>query len=108
MAWLIVVVLPLAAMLLGVAVAYRLGPRLGIDMKRLTPANKRRLAVMLTLGGVVALLIVWALSTDRVAIGVGLLLAVTVLPEFVLVPVRIKRARRKAAESRAARLLDRQ
>jgi hypothetical protein len=87
MAWLIVVVLFFAAMLLGVVVAYRLGPRPGIDMQRLTPAKKRRLAVMLTVTGIVALAIVWALSTDHVAIGIGALLAVAILPEFVLVPL---------------------
>jgi hypothetical protein len=69
-------------MLLGVLVAYREGPRMGIEMKHLTPAKKRRLAVMLMVGGGVALLIVWALSTDHIAIGIGLLFAVTVLPEF--------------------------
>ena len=94
-------------MLLGVAIAYRFGPRMGIDLQRLTPTKKRRLAVMLTVTGIVALAIVWALSTDHVAIGVGLLLAVTVLPEFVLVPLRIKRAHRKAEQSRAARSLGR-
>jgi hypothetical protein len=107
MAWVAVAVLFVASMLLGVAIAYRVGPRLGIDMRRLTPAKRRRLAVMLTVGGAFAMVIVWALSTHHVAIGIGLLLAIMVLPDLVLVPLRIKRARRKAQESRAARLSDR-
>jgi ABC-type transport system involved in cytochrome bd biosynthesis fused ATPase/permease subunit len=103
MVWIVIVLLFAASMLLGVAAAYRFGPRMGIDMQCLTPAKKRHLAIMLSAGGAVALLIVWALATGHVAIGIGLLLAVTVLPELVLVPLRIKRARRKAEESRAAR-----
>jgi hypothetical protein len=99
MAWIIVVLLFAASMLLGVAVAYRFGPRMGIDMQRWTPMKKRRLAVMLTACGAIALLIAWARSSGHVAIGIGLLLAVMVLPELVLVPLRIKRARRKAEES---------
>jgi Na+/H+-dicarboxylate symporter len=58
---------------------------------------------MLSVGGIIGLLIVWALATNHVAIGIGLLLATTILPELVLVPLRIKRARRKAEESRATR-----
>jgi hypothetical protein len=103
MAWIAVVVLFIASMLLGVAIAYRLGPRVGVDMQRLTPAKRRHLTIMLTVVGVIALLVVWALGTGHVAIGIVVLLAVMVLPEFVLVPLRIKRARRKAEASRAAR-----
>jgi hypothetical protein len=40
----------------------------------------------LAVTGAVTLLIVWALSTGHIALGIGVLVAVMVLPEFVLIP----------------------
>jgi hypothetical protein len=99
----IVVVLFVALMLLGVAFAYRLGPRVGIDMRALSPAKKRRLAIMLTVTGAVALLILWALSRGHIAPGIGVLVAVMVLPEFVLIPLRITQSRKRAEAAGARR-----
>jgi H+/Cl- antiporter ClcA len=104
MGWIIVVVVAIVCTLLGVALAYRLGPRVGLDMHpRLTPAKKRRLAIMLTITVAVALLIVWALGTGHTALGISVLLAVMILPEFVLIPMRITRSRRRADAARARR-----
>jgi|NGEPerStandDraft_6_1074524.scaffolds.fasta_scaffold386908_1 hypothetical protein len=103
MAWIIVGVLWVGAVLLGVLLAYRLGPRMGVNMQRLTPAKKRNLAIMLTITGGVALLTAWALGTGHIALGIGVLLAVMILPEFVLIPLRIRRSRRRAEAARADR-----
>jgi hypothetical protein len=103
MDWIIVVVLFVASMLIGVAVAYRLGPRMGIDVRRLTPSKKRRLAIMLLVSGAVSLLIVWALGTGHTALGIGTLIGALVVPEFVLVPLRIRQSRQRADATRARR-----
>jgi hypothetical protein len=103
MGWIIVVVVFIASMLLGVALAYRFGPRMGVDMQRLTPAKKRKLIVWLAVSGAVALLIVWALSTGHIALGIGVLVAAMILPEFVLIPLRIRRSRQRGEAARARR-----
>jgi hypothetical protein len=57
---------------------------------------------MSVVGGVAA----GSFAAGRPAIGIGLLVAIFVLPEFVLMPMRIRRSRaaaEKAREARAAR-----
>jgi hypothetical protein len=46
---------------------------------------------------------VWAISSGRGALGIGVLIAVYILPEFVLIPLQIRRSQRRAAEARARR-----
>jgi hypothetical protein len=103
MEWVVVVLLYVGVMLFGMAVVSRLGPRMGINMQRLTPAKKRKLTVWLTVSGAVGLLVVWSLSTGRIALGIGVLVAVMVLPEFVLIPLRIRRSRQRGEAARARR-----
>jgi hypothetical protein len=54
---------------------------------------------MSVVGGVAA----WAFATGHAAIGIGVLVAVYVLPEFVLMPLRIRRSRAAAQGARNAR-----
>jgi hypothetical protein len=103
MAWIIVVALFVGSMLLGIAFVYRVGPRMGINMQRLTPARKRKLYFWLAISAAVGLVTASALSTGRIALGVGILVAVMILPEFVLVPLRIRRSRQRAEAARAGR-----
>jgi hypothetical protein len=68
------------------------------------PPERRRLfvafiAVNLAFTGVC----VWAFATGRPAIGIGLLVAVYVLPNLILIPFRIRDSNRRAREARARR-----
>jgi ABC-type phosphate transport system permease subunit len=45
----------------------------------------------------------WAFATGRPGIGIGVLIAAYVLPEFVLMPLRIRRSRAAAEAARSAR-----
>jgi hypothetical protein len=56
-------------------------------------------ATLVMIGAVEA----WAFSTHHAAVGVAVLIAVVVVPEFVVIPLRIRRARRSAEHSRARR-----
>jgi hypothetical protein len=71
---------------------------------RALPPGKRR---MVWLGMAVTLVIgvvpVWLIVTGHAAIGIALLVAFYILPEFVLVPLRIRRSRRAAEAARARR-----
>jgi hypothetical protein len=49
----------------------------------------------------------WAFATGRGQLGVILLVAIFILPEFIIVPLRIVTSRRRAAEARARRLAER-
>ena len=78
--------------------------RRGHTTPRDLPPAKRRL---LWLGMAVALLVTlacaWAFATGRPAIGIGVLVAFYILPELVLVPLRIRRSRRAGDAARARR-----
>lgn len=52
---------------------------------------------------VVALIAPWLIVSGHPAVGIGLLVALLVLPNFVTVPLRIRRARQRAEASRAQR-----
>ena len=57
------------------------------------------MAVTLVIGVVPA----WLLVSGHAAIGIALLVAFYILPELVLVPLRIRRSRRTAEAARARR-----
>lgn len=68
------------------------------------PTRKRRIII----AGVVAYSLIWLAatylgSTGHGLLGIGILAGVGILPEFVIVPLTIKRANRVAAEARAKR-----
>ena len=58
------------------------------------PANRRLFCLTMGAGLVKAAFEIWAFSTHHAAVGVAALVAFFVLPEFVLIPVRINRSRR--------------
>jgi hypothetical protein len=93
-----------AALVVGYRLAIRVGGRLGLKTPRDLPVRKRRrLWLVLAAAAGISLVSAWAISSGRSALGVGVLAAVYILPEFVLVPLRVRRSRRRAAESRARR-----
>jgi membrane protein YdbS with pleckstrin-like domain len=73
-------------------------------MSRDLRTGKRR-AVWLSMA--VALVIAagcgWAFTHGHAAVGIAVLVAFYVLPEFVLIPLRIRRSRRAADAARARR-----
>ena len=58
---------------------------------------------IVTAWAIVSAVAVWALGEGHTAVGIGLLVGVFILPEFVLVPIHITQSRRRAAEARARR-----
>lgn len=78
--------------------------KVGINtLSETTPPARRLFWLSMGAGLVIAAFEVWAFSTHHAAVGVAVLIAVFVLPEFVLIPLRIRRSRRAAEVSRARR-----
>ena len=69
----------------------------------LPPAKRRIIWVCLAVTLVVAAFCGWAFANGHAAIGIAVLVAVYVLPEFVLLPFRIRRSRQAAEAARARR-----
>ena len=66
--------------------------------------EKRRVFWLFMAGAVVVTaMCAWAFASGHAAIGIAVLVAVYVLPEFVLLPLRIRRSRRAAEAARARR-----
>ena len=59
--------------------------------------------VILAVTWLIAAVCIWAFTTGRPAIGIGVLIAFYMLPTLVLMPVRVRRSQRRAAEARARR-----
>jgi hypothetical protein len=77
-------------------VVMRFMRRRGYTTPRDLPPNKRRLLWLgLALALLVTLVCAWAFATGHPAIGIGVLVAFSILPEFVLVPIRFRRSRRR-------------
>lgn len=99
----IVVIVSVAGVWLGTKLASRTGAR---GLKDL-PAEQRRRA-RLTIGALLAIYVpatavsVWALTSGHVGVGIAVLVAAFVLPDFVVVPLRVRRSRQvaKATERR--------
>ena len=68
------------------------------------PPDKRRM-FWLSLAAAVAITVVcaWAFASGHAAIGIAVLVTFYVLPEFVLLPLRIRRSRRAAEVARTRR-----
>jgi hypothetical protein len=68
------------------------------------PRDRRRVFWLMTgLTAAVAGVCVWALAAHHAAVAIGVLVAVYVLPGLALMPVRIRRSRKRADAARAAR-----
>jgi hypothetical protein len=98
------VVMVLVAGGVGYWASNALLPKFGLQAPRQQPPAKRR-AFRLFLGVslVIAAVVGWAFSTGHAGIGVAVLIVCFVLPEFVLIPLHIRRSRRAAERSRARR-----
>jgi hypothetical protein len=72
-------------------------------MRELPLARRRLFWLSICAGAVIAAFETWALNTHHGAVGIAVLIAFFVLPEFVLVPFRIRRSRRAAEVSRKRR-----
>jgi hypothetical protein len=78
--------------------------KIGIKTLGEQPSRNRRLFLLsMSAGLVIAAFEAWAFSTNHAAVGVAVLIAFFVPPEFVLIPLRIRRSRRAAKLSRARR-----
>jgi len=78
--------------------------KIGIKTLGEQPSRNRRLFLLsMSAGLVIAAFEAWAFSTNHAAVGVAVLIAFFVLPEFVLTPLRIRPSRRAAKLSRARR-----
>jgi predicted CDP-diglyceride synthetase/phosphatidate cytidylyltransferase len=89
-----------AATVLGLWLGSRLARRLGYEAGL---RARLRAWAMVALCTAVTSFAVWELTHDEPAIGLAVLVVFLVLPELVLVPLRIKRSRRAADEARARR-----
>jgi hypothetical protein len=94
----------LVCVALGLWLGNVLARRTGIPTIGEMP-GRRRVVVVLTVLCVsgVALFAAWLITHGQPTIGIAILVAVFVLPNLVLLPLRLRRARRRAEEARAAR-----
>lgn len=98
------VVIVLVAGGVGYWASHALLPKFGLQAPREQPPAKRRmLGLFLGVSLVIAAVVGWAFSTGHAGIGVAVLIVCFVLPEFVLIPLHIRRSRRAAERSRASR-----
>ena len=106
-ALLIVFALLVISVVVGGWLGTKLASRMGTNrLAELNPQEKRRaytrLGVLLAIYVPATAVSVWALTSGHVGIGIAVLVAAFVLPDFVIVPLRIRRSREaaRAAESR--------
>jgi hypothetical protein len=91
---------------LGNACLRKLGHKtLAETLAEMPRRARRHLWLSMLVGLAIASVVGWAFSSHHGAIGVAVLVALFILPEFVLVPLRIRRSRRAAETSRARRTL---
>jgi hypothetical protein len=69
----------------------------------LPPEQRRMFWLFITAAVVITAVCAWAFASGHAAIGIAVLVAFYVLPEFVLLPLRIRRSRRPAEAARARR-----
>jgi hypothetical protein len=101
----------IAAMVITVAVvagtvwfSSRYWSRIGLMRPGDLPPGKRRNFWLIVVGSSLPALIGGiAIADGHPALGIAVLIAAFVLPEFVLMPIRIRRSRRVADEARARR-----
>lgn len=96
------VVISGAAAALGIWLGIRIARRAGMRTD-MPPAKRTRFVVMMvaTLG--IGLFAAWAITNGHAVVGIGVLVAFYVLPNLVLIPVRIRQANQRAEEARARR-----
>jgi hypothetical protein len=66
-------------------------------------SRQRAFWAVMTASSILVAVVAWALTTGHAAIGIGLLAAAFVLPEFVRVPLRVRRSRLRAEQARRER-----
>jgi Zn-dependent membrane protease YugP len=89
---------------LGLWLANELARRVGLPT--FTDLSvRRRVIVVASIAGTtaVALFAAWTIANGQPAVGIALLVAVFVLPELIVLPIRVRRARRRADVARGAR-----
>jgi hypothetical protein len=91
-----------AAGALGIWLGMRLSRRVGAGADA-RPAIRTRTLVMLILMTLPALVAAWLIATGHAAIGIGILIAVFVIPNLIEIPIRIRQSNRRAREARARR-----
>jgi hypothetical protein len=104
MAYVVSALLIVAAGFAGVWLAVRLGPRVtGKSLRDIPPDRQRMALLMFAVMLAVAVVVAWSFISGHPAIGIALLVIFYVLPNFVTVPIRIRRSRRLAEEARERR-----
>ena len=72
-------------------------------LRGLPPGQRRLFWLMMALTLVIGVVPAWLLVNGHAAIAIALLVAFYILPEFVLIPLRIRRSRRAAEAARVRR-----
>jgi hypothetical protein len=89
-----------AGYFLGVVLLRRFGTRTAREL----PGSRRAVANLILITFIAAgLLAAWAITHSHTALGVGVLIVVFVLPEFVLIPLHLKQSRRKVSATETRR-----
>jgi hypothetical protein len=95
--------LPATALVVALGLAATFVVYLVLRRRGQTEAVGRSFWLMMAGMSLVVGISAWALTSGRPALGIGLLVATLVLPELVLLPLRIRRSRAAAEAAREAR-----
>jgi hypothetical protein len=80
---------------IGFSLAVWVGPKVGVDTRRLVRGGRPPTSMLMLVAMVViAIFVAWAIARGHVAVGIGLLLAFLLLPEGILVMCK-RRSRRR-------------
>jgi hypothetical protein len=95
------VVITLVAVIAGTRVGLHVGRRFGLKTPSDLPPDQRRRLYLVMAGSVIpALAAGLAIASGHPGVGIAILVVIFVLPEFVWLPLVIRRSRRQAEESR--------
>ena len=87
---------------LGLWLGMRFAHKMGIKAD-VPPARRARSLVVLGAMLALGLLAAWAITNGHAAVGIGILVAIYVVPILVMIPVRIRQSNQRAREARARR-----
>ena len=97
--------LTLAFLAGGIWLGLRISRRMGHKSAReISPRLRRLMAVTLLVSFAFAVAVAVSFAAGKPGIGIGLLIALCVLPTLITTPLRIRQSRRAAEAARAARL----